>query len=396
MTCNVTRQPPAVAFNQLLANFSAAVLGGSPIIPESNEWYVVSNDFAAQQQIFSIMDQQFKELDPRTACCDNLLNMAAIDGVYPKAAAPAQGYVKIFGTVGTAIPFPLDITIGSNVYRVVGTVPLTMPIEKNFIARVQAIVPGSAGNFIPASRTGTLTPAVAGLITNVTVLGSAFCSGSEVETCEQFRSRYLERKAYKPRATMAYIKEKILEWPCATRVFERAGNCCDEDCGGCNCVECGSKLDFYVMFDGTFDCGVPAQCVVDDLNLWVFGEKPGRGTGLVEIGVCGKIYRPTASKIAVTIDGLYCTTPDVLAEIRQRVEEVFFDMLPSTDVNLRILELAVTQAVGVSTDFEISLSVVSGTATINACNGIEVPCDVIPCLESVSFRNSGFALEVCT
>lgn len=396
MTCTVLRPTPQAAFQRLLNNFSTTVLGGSPVIPESNEWYVVANDFAAQQELFSIIDQQLIELDPRTACCDNLVSIAEVDGVYPRAAVSAQGYVRITGTFGAAIPVPLDITLGANVYRAIGTVPSTMPVAGSIIVRVQAILPGAAGNNLPASKTGILTQAAVGLDREVTSYGSSFCSGADAEACEAFRTRYLARKAYKPRATMAWIKEKILEWPCATRVYERAGNCCSEDCpGGCSCTECGSALDFYVLFDNTFDCGIPPQCVIDDMNVWLFGETAGRGMGLVEVGVCGRIHQLVPSTVNIIVSGLYCSSPSETEEIRARIEEIFIESQPSVNMSIRPFELAVAQIAGASVDFEVIFSVADGTITLDDCGGLDVPCDVLPCLGSVTFQNAGSAITVC-
>src|SRR4029077_3218089 len=99
----------------------------------------------------------------------------------------------------------------------------------------------------------------------------SFCSGAEAETCEEFRKRYLDRLAYQPRATMAWIKQKLLEFPCATRVCVREGSCCrcDPDCvnGGTPCESCGTLMQFYVLFDDTFPCGIPPQHIVEDIQV---------------------------------------------------------------------------------------------------------------------------------
>ena len=64
---------------------------------------------------------------------------------------------------------------------------------------------------------GTLTTAAPGIDTAVTICGGLICGGAEEEDCETFRKRYLERLSYQPRATMTWLKQKILEFPCATR-----------------------------------------------------------------------------------------------------------------------------------------------------------------------------------
>ena len=77
MSCIILRPDPKVLFGQLQSMFSSTVLGGGQIIPESNEWYVVANDYAMAEQFYAIADQLWRENNPETACCDNLYKMAA-------------------------------------------------------------------------------------------------------------------------------------------------------------------------------------------------------------------------------------------------------------------------------------------------------------------------------
>lgn len=104
MSCNLTRPTPDELFSKIKNNFSANVLGGAEVIPESLEWYVVTNDYAMTEEFYSISEQQWKERDPRYACCDNLVSMAERDGVYPRPATFSQGFVQITGTANSPIP----------------------------------------------------------------------------------------------------------------------------------------------------------------------------------------------------------------------------------------------------------------------------------------------------
>lgn len=83
MACIIPRPDPKILFDQIKNQFSSTVLGGGQVIPESNEWYVVANDYAAAEQFFAIADQMWREANPETACCDNLYKMAAQHGVFP-------------------------------------------------------------------------------------------------------------------------------------------------------------------------------------------------------------------------------------------------------------------------------------------------------------------------
>ena len=61
MSCIILRPDPQVLFNSLKDAFSSTVLGGGKVIPESNEWYVVTNDYAAAEQFYAIADQMWRE-----------------------------------------------------------------------------------------------------------------------------------------------------------------------------------------------------------------------------------------------------------------------------------------------------------------------------------------------
>jgi hypothetical protein len=297
MACTLLRPEPQALFNQLRSMFSSTVLGGGKIIPESNEWYVVSNDYAMAEQFYAIADQMWRETNPETACCDNLFIMAAQHGVFPKPAGHAEGYARLTGVVGTAIPATLEIQTAIGIYVSVGTIPLIMPDSSTIVVRIRSLLPGTAGNAGGDITTGTLVTPAPGIDGDVQICGGTFCGGAEAEDCESFRKRYLERLAYQPRATQAWLREKLLEFPCATRVCVREGSCCrcNAQCSECGCINCGNRMEFYVLFDGIFPCGIPTQNVVDDITEWIFGEHQGYGEGQVEIGVCGTIFAPTSS-----------------------------------------------------------------------------------------------------
>ena len=53
MSCTILRPDPQALFNQLQSMFSSTVLGGGKVIPESNEWYVVTNDYAMAEQYYA-------------------------------------------------------------------------------------------------------------------------------------------------------------------------------------------------------------------------------------------------------------------------------------------------------------------------------------------------------
>lgn len=399
MVCKLDRPSPQALFDRIKGNFSANVLGGFDVIPESNEWYVVSNDYAMAEEFYSIAEAQWKARDPRYACCADLYEMAARDGLLPKSAGFAQGYVRVTGTPGTAIPDGLTITIKGQEFTIVGCAPSVVPSTGYFDARVQAVVPGTDGNIAVQGGTGTLSQSAQGLDSAVEIMGSTFCGGSEDETCEAFRTRYLEFLAYQPRANQTWVINKIKEWPCVTRVFAKdySGSCCrgaavDYDCG---CNGCTKDFDFYVLFDDTYDCGIPPQCVIDEMKDWLFGNPQGRGMGQVDITVCGDLIAPVASLINVRIAGLGCATTSEVEQVRERIRDVFANAAPSQLLPKRTIELAIAQVVGLTYNFEVNFDDLTGNMAFSPCGDMDPECDILPCLAGIEFVDSGIVQGAC-
>lgn len=396
MTCTIARPDPQALFDQLKNMFSSTVLGGGKVIPESNEWYVISNDYAAAEQFYAIADQMWRETNPETACCDNLYKMAAQHGVFPRPPAHAQGYAKLTGVPGSAVPsyFEIQTTIGTFVS--VGTVPLTIPASGSLTVRVRALVPGAEMNADGTVTEGVLTTPAPGIDTTVQICGGQFCAGAAEETCEQFRKRYLERLAYQPRATMAWIKQKFLEFPCTSRVCVREGTCCRctpecPECKGCGCDNCGNRMEFYVFFDGIFPCGIPPQNVVEDITTWMFGEHQGYGEGQVEIGVCGKVFTPKPLMVDVVVDIVGCPSAAQKQTIEQYIRELFTRICPSMPFRIKQVELLIATVIGAEIDSSVRFDPPEGVTWaredvwVTACGDLEPECDVMPCLNTITF-----------
>jgi hypothetical protein len=406
MSCIILRPDPKVLFDQFRNMFSSTVLGGGQVIPESNEWYVVSNDYAAAEQFYAIADQMWRETNPETACCENLYKMAARNGVFPRPASHAEGYAKLTGVAGSAIPPSFEIQTTAGTYVSVGTVPLTMPDSGEIIVRIRALTPGSEMNAAGEVTTGTLTTPAPGLNTDVAICGGSFCGGAEAEECEAFRKRYLERLSYQPKATMAWIKQKLLEFPCATRVCVREGACCrcEAECTDCGCKNCGNRMQFYVLFDGVFPCGIPPQNVVEDITTWLFGEHQGYGEGQVEIGVCGQIYAPIPLLVDVFIDIAGCPSSAQKQIIEDQIHALFRRICPSTPLLAKQLELIIANVVGAEINAQVRFEFPGyedatppyprNLVYVDSC-AIEPECDVLPCLNTVTFVNPDQRAPAC-
>jgi len=386
MVCKLDRPSPQELFERVKNNFSANVLGGYDVVPESNEWYVVTNDYAMHEEFYSIAEAQWKAQDPRFMCCHDLYKHASERGVLPYPSTPAQGYIKVTGDAGTIVPSPLEVIIEGQNFRATGTTPAQVPEEGEFDVRVKALVPGKVGNIAVMSSSGTLATAVNGLESEVFVYGSSFCGGSEAEDCEAFRARFLNRMGYQPQANNQWIMDKLREWPCVTRVCERSGSCCEiEPDGKCGCNSCNHSQGFYVMFDGTFACGIPPQCVIDDLNTWMWGDPPGKGQGQAPLGVCGVIKAPVASIIDVNITGGLCMTKAEQSTIIDRVTDLFLQACPSQFFAKRQVELAIAQIVGLVDPFEVSFVDRTGNMTFTPCGDLDPNCDILPCIGEITF-----------
>lgn len=378
--------------------FSSTVLGGGKIIPESNEWYVVSNDYAMAEQFYAISDQMWRETNPETACCENLYKMAAQHGVYPRPATHSEGYAKLTGVVGSAVPPSVEIQTTNGTYISVGTVPLTIPDSGEVTIRIRALTPGSDMNAGGNVTEGTLVTPAPGINTAVTICGGSFCGGAEAEDCEAFRKRYLERLAYQPRATMAWLQQKLMEYPCVTRVCVREGSCCrcTAECGDCGCNNCGNKMQFYVFFDDIFPCGIPPQNIIEDIEKWLFGEHQGYGEGQVEIGVCGGIYAPIPLYVNVIVDIEGCPSSAQKQIIADQIRLLFKRICPSKPLRTKQLELIAASIIGAEINTSVRFEIVGyenhqppyprDLVYADSCS-IEPECDVMPCLNEISFTH---------
>lgn len=392
MACEIERPAPRVLFESIKSMFSSNVLGGAPIIPESNEWYVVSNDYAMAEQFFSISEQAWKERDPRYACCDNLIEMAAVDGIYPRPALFASGYIQISGTVGTVLPSSIEATIGSASYVNAAPVPSTIDQNGTAVVRMRALEPGPNGNLKANTTTGTLTTPVDGINSVVQVYGGQFCGGADEEDCEAFRQRYLERMRYQPNKSLQKIKDKLLEWPCVTSVCERSSEVCCEPGdtpsyeGG---IDCNRPIRLYALFDGTFPCGAAPENIISEMQEWMFGAVQGVGEGQAPWGMTGKIYTFQGANISIDIDGLACTSPGTAKEIQTRIAEYVARLCPSQILFIQDLKSIISQLMAGTGNYDVFITTNDPNVTINSCFDAEPKCDFRLCLDRINFTNPG-------
>jgi len=401
MACVILRPEPQVLFDRLRNSFSNTVLGGGKVIPESNEWYVIANDYAAAEQFYAVADQMWRERNPETACCENLYIMAAQNGVFPRPPSHAEGYAKLTGVPHTPVPAYFEISTTLGIFVSVGSIPIELSQEGEVIVRIRAMTPGSQMNATGTVTEGTLTTSAPNINAAVQICGGQFCGGAEEEDCETFRKRYLNRLAYHPRATMAWIKEKFLEFPCATRVCIREGSCCrcnpDCECSqDCGCKNCGNNMNFYVLFDTAFPCGIPPPNVVEDITRWMFGEHQGYGEGQVEIGVCGQVFNIKPLPVNVIIDIAGCPSVAQKQLIDNDVRALFQRICPSIPLCAKQIDLIIAAVIGAEINAAARFEIPGyeekrppyprELVYINEGCCIEPECDVLPCINEVIFN----------
>lgn len=419
MACKIERPDPQVLFNRYLQMFSSTVLGGAEVIPESNEWYATSINYAVAEEFYAITEQAWKERDPREACCENLIDMAERDGVYLRPPVYAQGYVRLTGTAGTELPAPLEFTIGgvSFVTASADTQPTAIGDSGSVVIRVRAFSPGAAGNI--SEENGTLVNQIAGVDRTVEVCGGTFCEGADAETCEQLRARYLRRLQYQPRATNAWILDKLLEWPCATRALQRGGSCCGSNqcpeapagCADTGCSNCGGQLGFYLMFDGSFDCGIAPTSVIQEAEEWLFGSPQGYGLGQVEVGICGRIVPVQGLRVDVYVDILACPSSTQITQIRNVIREFFTTVVPSMPLRISTINTMIANILGPDVSFEARFDLIDDagaygpggntgiaerdrTVYVGNCD-LEPECDYMLCLRNVNITRADTTGEGC-
>lgn len=381
--CVLTRPDPQELFDRTLARFSSTVLAGGTVIPDSNEWWAVTNDVMAQELWWSVAQQQLRELDPRTACCDNLVKMAALDGVYPRPAISAQGYAKISGVPGSALSQSLVALFGDATYRVDAgaSVPPSIPDSGFVFVRMSAEVPGAeASTGGPTGSTGTLTNPPAGVDPNIEIMGGRTCGGQNAETCEEFRSRYLARLSHRHRLQFGDIVDDIMGWPCVTRVCRRECSCCAQR----------GRLDLYVFMDGTFAHGIPTQNIVDEITAWYFGTPAGFGLGIADFGVEGSFYAARAVPVNVRVSNLPCSTPAQLADIQNRIAAMFSGLCPGAQICRRMIDAIVIGALGFVCDFDVVLAPVGSNTPF--CEDFVPQCDELPVAGTISVTGGSIRL----
>lgn len=354
--CILTPRTAPEALRAYLSDmFSANVLRGAPIIPESNEWLVVNNDYAVAEEFRSFADQMLRELDDTQNCDDNLLARAAAFGVYPSPGSYASGYAQLTGEPGAALPQEMTAVIGSNSYvrAPFATSAREIGPDGKAVLMFRALTPGVAQNNTSGSAAANLLESYEGVDPNVTVLGAGFVNGRDAETMAQFRTRYLVRKKYLPQGNWQWMLEALKDWGGVSRVCPKTS--------ACNT----GRLEAYAMFDGVFPDGLAPASVNDDLTRWMFGHPNGMGLGRAAIGVFGNFFTAQAAPVDLSITGLGCLSSSQLTQLRDAISGLFRTLCPEQTLCKRLIEALIVTIAGASCLPTVTFGATTAGATIS-------------------------------
>lgn len=389
MTACFTRPAPKTLWTQITSWFSANVLGGAPIIPESNEHYLCGNDLAAMELYYSLSQQQWNETQDATACCDSLIANNAPLGLIPYGATFTQGYVSVNGgPPGGAIPNNLQIQIGSNTYNIstaTNANPTNLDSSGHATLLFQSLIPGTSVNSdtnTAISQLGTISSVSATIINIPTGWPSAvtpngqFCGGNDPETCEQFRARVILRKKTPQNATLAWLVEQALLYPCVTRVLQRT-------CGTC-CAD--GQLQLYAFMDNSFTYGIAPASALPGLTTYLFGDPQGFGLGKAPVGIFGNVFPITAGLVNINFFNMGCVTPSQFTAIQTLIAQLFSTLTPGQTVCSKWIDAIVISVNPNCCNYTIQTTTTNPVFGSVDCFGDFVPaCDVLPVLGDVTY-----------
>ncbi len=389
MTACFNRPTPKTLWTQITSWFSSNVLGGAPIIPESNEYYLCGNDLAAMELYYSLSQQQWNETDDATACCDSLIKNNARLGLIPYGATFSQGYVTVNGgPPNDIIPNNLQVQIGSitlNISQATNANPTNLDNNGNATLLLQSQIPGASINEalnLAISQIGTIS-SVSSTIINVpngwpsTVsTNGLFCGGKDPETCDAFRARVIARKQTPQNATLAWIVDQALQYPCVTRVMQRT-------CGPC-CAD--GQLQLYAFMDNSFQYGIAPLSAIQGLTAYLFGSPQGQGLGKAPVGIFGNFFLVTPATVNINFFNMGCITPSQFTEIQTLISQLYSTLTPGQTVCSKWIDAIVISVNPNCCNYTIQVTIDNAGYGQVDCFGDYVPaCDILPVLGTVTY-----------
>lgn len=391
MTACFVRPTPEQLYARLSSLFSANVLGGAPIIGESNEYYLIGNDLAAAELYYSLSAQQWEQTQDTTACCAALIANNAPLGFVPYGPTFTNGYIQVFGPALDPVPQYLQCQIGSNTYNLsqaTNANPAALDITGQAILLMTALIPGATANAATntaigqigtiASVTATLTIVPTGWQSAVVPQG-LFCGGNDPETCDEFRARVIARKQMPPNADFAYIQGQALNWPCVTRVFQRTcGTCCDT-----------GQMQLYAFMDNSFPNGIVPATALPALNTFIFGSPQGLGLGKAPVGIFGNVFPVTPVTVNVNFFNMTCISPSQFTQIEKLITQLFSTLLPGQMVCSKWIDAIVISINQNCCNYSIQMTPSDATlASVDCFDNLTPACDVLPIIGAITYTTA--------
>jgi hypothetical protein len=354
--CLIPRPDVRTIADRIKAQLSLKMLNGAPVLPGSNEDIIAGVMAGVYYEMYSVVDQQFSRVDPATACCADLYAQASRKGIFPANAKRAVGYVKLLGVPGTAIPNTLEFSgAGDRNYKYDTTLASNPTIINNLgeaIVRIRSLLAGTEQNF-PGVQTLTTSTVVPGINTDVTLLAPGATGGSNIEGCEEFRTRYIEILRRGPITTnIAWVQSKFFSWPGVTRVcvVRGANNLLyDPDCA----VSCSDSCldDSFIVFpffdDVYSECyGVPPATLIAEMNQWFFGSTIGGGEAIAPIGMRGLVKAPQRLIMDVTFTGVSGYAATVAGRLEAEIDATLRSICPGGVICKADIDSALSRILG--------------------------------------------------
>jgi len=301
--CILERPDIAELSEAVRTEFSKRLLGGAPVLPLSSEDILAFVMAGTVNLMFGTITQTLREYDPETMCCDNLVRYGARHGINMLGATRAKGYIAITGTPDAPIPSNIRFigpTIGpaSGEYKLDPGVtfnPTKLNAAGGAVVRVVSELPGNVFN-LPLGSITTVATTLPGIDIDAPVVGGGLSGGSDEETCEHLRIRILNAEATGVLSTNEqWYLEQTAKYPGVTRA-------CTDKCEGC-CDP--AHIEIYPFFEGVYGTveeepyGIPPPEVIDEMNLWMFGQDNGKGQGIAPVGITGHYLCATPVKMNV-------------------------------------------------------------------------------------------------
>ncbi|MDR1110311.1 MAG: baseplate J/gp47 family protein [Deltaproteobacteria bacterium] len=171
---------------------SARLLDGAPLKPSSVLSVLATTRAGGEHLMHMFLGWAFRQVFPDRAETEYLDAWAGVWGVTRKPGAPAAGLVMASGNPGAGLPEDALARSGAGtVYRLGGATLPDGPGTAQAESAAEAVEPGLAGN-LAAGQKLSLTSPVAGVGSELTVIGEGLAGGTDAEDDEALRSRLIQ------------------------------------------------------------------------------------------------------------------------------------------------------------------------------------------------------------